>query len=237
MAGKDYYDEAFAQIAQKSGSIHNLLDEFFSFLHRRTDFYVEFDAKVERPSMGFPQGKAEEILLKSFKKYPYVKYNAKQHDASTAPASESSQTPTKKTNPDPSQVAKPAKTVQPTLQYTDTGKQIPIGNGGIGENYYWTQSLTELTIYVTLPLEVRSKDLQVDIKARHLRVALSGKLRVFLSGGVTFNHVSVTLRREGACGGRPRRPRADLREHVDPQRRAAAGGEWAAYLTADVACT
>ncbi|RYY84842.1 hypothetical protein EON63_08475 [archaeon] len=183
MAGKEYYDEAFAQIAQRSGSIHSLLDEFFSFLHRRTDFYVEFDAKVERPSMGFPQGKAEEILLKSFKNYPYVKYNAKQH-GSSAESGESSLAATKTSNTKQTiqtdaqiQSDKPhPKTTQPTLQYTDAGKQIPIGNGGIGENYYWTQSLRELTIYVSLHGGVRSKDVQVEIKPRHLRVALSGRL-------------------------------------------------------------
>eukprot|EP01031_Cornospumella_fuschlensis_P039675 gene39675-48305_t len=191
MAGKDYYDEAFAQIAQRAGSIHSLLDEFFSFLHRRTDFYVQYDInKVERPSMGFPQGKAEDILLKAYRKYPSVPYETTQQGPNKVAAETSSPDIAKNKQSAPSSNSSvqaaaskpPPKEVQPTLQYNESGKQIPIGNGGIGDNYYWTQSLTELTIYVNLPSGVRSKNVQVEIKPRQLRVALAGQ--VLLEGGL-----------------------------------------------------
>jgi len=37
------YDEVFAQVAGRLGGLDPFLDAFFSFLHRRTDFYIEFD--------------------------------------------------------------------------------------------------------------------------------------------------------------------------------------------------
>lgn len=40
------YDKLLMQMAGGCGSIPNLLDEFFGFLHRKTDFFVEADAEL-----------------------------------------------------------------------------------------------------------------------------------------------------------------------------------------------
>jgi hypothetical protein len=57
------FDELLLNVAAQSGGIEPLLKSFFSFLHRKTDFYVVADfqsgAKV---SMGFPPGGAEKIV-------------------------------------------------------------------------------------------------------------------------------------------------------------------------------
>jgi hypothetical protein len=53
-------DGIFLAAAQRSGGIQSLLDEFFSFLHRRTDFYV-VDPNPQRP-MGFDAGVAERMV-------------------------------------------------------------------------------------------------------------------------------------------------------------------------------
>ena len=61
------------QVAGSAGSLENLLNFFFSFLHRRTDFYIEADVdlfKKKLATMGFPPGEAEKMLLKSFRKLP-----------------------------------------------------------------------------------------------------------------------------------------------------------------------
>lgn len=58
--------------------------------------------------------------------------------------------------------------------YTPEGKQIPIGNGGIGENYYWTQTLKDVTIYIDTAAGCRGKDVQCEIKPQALRVAVRG---------------------------------------------------------------
>jgi hypothetical protein len=53
-------DGLFLSIAQRCGGIEPLLEEFFSFLHRRTDFYV-VDSDPRRP-MGFGPGDAERMV-------------------------------------------------------------------------------------------------------------------------------------------------------------------------------
>ena len=49
------YDEVFANIAGDCGGIQPLLDAFFGFLHRRTDFYVTVEEGV-KAEMGFRRG-------------------------------------------------------------------------------------------------------------------------------------------------------------------------------------
>lgn len=52
---KGKFDEIFLQIAGQIGGIEPLLDEFFGFLSRKTDFYIEYK-EDERANMGFPPG-------------------------------------------------------------------------------------------------------------------------------------------------------------------------------------
>lgn len=57
---------------QANGSLPKLLTAFFSFLHRRTDFYCilpEEDGAGGR-NVGFKEGQAEQILLATFRQFP-----------------------------------------------------------------------------------------------------------------------------------------------------------------------
>lgn len=174
-------DQAFADLAHRAGGIENLLNDFFGFLHRCTDFYVEFDHEkdktkgIERKySMGFPKGAQEQMVLRSFHKYPMKDYNVE-----TAPAVE--HTPRKQIPIEP-QINdkqnqpefkhKPSSTPKPL--FTESGKQIPIGNGGIGDNYYWTQTLNEITVYVDVPTGIKSKDVKCNIRSGSLQLIVQG---------------------------------------------------------------
>lgn len=50
------FDNLYMTIAQEAGGISGLLNSFFSFLIRRTDFFYEADPGDK---MGFPPGMAE----------------------------------------------------------------------------------------------------------------------------------------------------------------------------------
>lgn len=171
-------DNHFAEIAQRSGSIQNLFHDFFGFLHRRTDFYVEIppSTSVEEDrkfNMGFPTGMAEKILLEAFHKYPFKNYeevtNQKgKPSPSPAPTAISKEPKIEA----PSSSTKSETLTQPKIVLTDTGKQIPIGNGGIGPNYFWTQSLKDLTIYIDIPTGIKSKEIQCAIKSKSMKLLI-----------------------------------------------------------------
>ncbi len=54
------YDSAFMGILQHCVKLPPFLDAFFSFLARRTDFYILL--REDNPKMGFPSGVAEEMV-------------------------------------------------------------------------------------------------------------------------------------------------------------------------------
>jgi hypothetical protein len=70
------WDGPLAVLAQKSkGDLRQLMYAFFSFLHRRTDFYVVRPSGTTSSSsnIGFKEGEAEQILLAAFRQFPLVK--------------------------------------------------------------------------------------------------------------------------------------------------------------------
>ena len=155
------FDDVFAEVTGRlgGGGLPALFDAFFGFLNRRTDFYIEADPDAPAP-MGFPPGVAKKLLISSFEKYPIRNYrDTVQYQQSSTPAPKSSPgTPSSvraaPPTPGSSRLASPvvAATVTPKAKPTPTAQagvlQTPIGNGGIGIGYYWTQSLREINVHV-----------------------------------------------------------------------------------------
>lgn len=158
-------DDLFAIAAAEAGGIKPLLDSFFGFMKRRTDFYVQFDANAgnaKTHKMGFPKGMAETMVMQSLHKYSFQDYNYSE-DNQIDPKQLKNETIKKENKLSTAIESKP---IQPIL--TSEGKQIPIGNGGVADNYYWTQSLEEATIYVALKEKTRRKDIICTIKPKSL---------------------------------------------------------------------
>ena len=63
-------DALFRRVAAEQGNIMTLLDSFFGFLKRNTDFYIVNDDPAS--TAGFPRGTAERLTLKAFRKHATV---------------------------------------------------------------------------------------------------------------------------------------------------------------------
>ena len=70
-------DDVLAQLAGRAGGLTPLLDALFGFLKRRTDFYVVHSEGMVNATMGFPPGRAREMVLKSMNKFPFSEYDIK----------------------------------------------------------------------------------------------------------------------------------------------------------------
>ncbi len=58
----------------------------------------------------------------------------------------------------------------------DKGKVAPnSGNGSKTDRYSWTQTLGEVEIRIPIPSEIKSKQLNVDIKSKHITIGVKGK--------------------------------------------------------------
>ncbi|EEY57584.1 nuclear migration protein nudC-like protein [Phytophthora infestans T30-4] len=142
----DRFDALLAQMAQQHGGVEPLLESFFGFLHRKTDFYV-VSSDPAKAKMGFLPGQAQQKVLAAFQ-------NA------SAAAKEK---------------------IKPQL--TEDGKQVPVGNGGVADDYTWTQTLEDVSIQMEVAQGTRAKALNCQIEATKLRVSLkSDPTRPFLEG-------------------------------------------------------
>jgi len=85
---------------------------------------------------------------------------------------------------------------QPIIRYTPQNKQIPISNGGIGPGYWWSQTLTEITIHVEFPDIIRAKDIIVNVKPQYLTLGLQNKIPILdgpLEGKVQHSDIVWNL--------------------------------------------
>ena len=88
------YDEILLTVAGQCGGIEPLLDVFFSFLYRKTDFFVVMQKGETK--MGFPEGVAEKLVLRSFRQFQQGEIKTKQiakTRAEVAPPSKPAPTP------------------------------------------------------------------------------------------------------------------------------------------------
>jgi HSP20 family molecular chaperone IbpA len=201
------------ELAQRSqGDIRKLLTAFFSFLHRRTDFYCVHDTEEERaelseaPSrMGFREGDAEKLLLASFRQFPLRRIPRNRPlDASYASETNVDNSPSSYV---PSNISSATTVAASTtssyltdIQYTEEGLQIPVGNGGSTERYQWTQSLEECTILVGLSPGLRAKDLvvslqptSISVRKKHLDSSVENTNDVNLSGVILEGELSQRI--------------------------------------------
>lgn len=192
LAEQEEWDAPLLALTEKShGDLRRLFYAFFSFLHRRTDFYmIPSDDRDESipMKMGFRQGDAERALIAAFRQFPLRKIphmiptqttNKGDNDTSLQNLHPTDDGNIKdehlKSDIEAPSIGKEIgnqNKSQSVVQYTDLGKQIPVGNGGSTSLYQWTQTLDEVTVLVPLPQGTRAKDLQVTINSTSLLVKL-----------------------------------------------------------------
>ncbi|XP_065838530.1 nuclear migration protein nudC-like [Oscarella lobularis] len=201
---EEKFDAILISIArQHEGGIEELLDTFFGFLRRKTDFFA-----------GVGKEKAEKMVLAKFREHQKIaqakikaeedarraeEEAAKKRKAKKAesgpkivelPDKDEEEVPAAKT-PKKSEDTKPAKEPTPPTEESkskdqdsdsetdpeEKGKLRPnSGNGGDYDHYKWTQTLGEVDVHVPLKASfpVRSRDVVCNIQQSHLTIGLKG---------------------------------------------------------------
>lgn len=161
------FDALLTQLAQQHGGVESLLDSFFDFLHRKTDFYV-VSSDPGKHKMGFLPGQAQQKVLQAFQKYPMRSLDG----AGAGHSPEVKMTSAKKPSTAAKSEKQNKKVEKKAPQLTKEGKQVPVGNGGVTANYTWMQTLEDVSIQMELQAGTRAKDLDCRIESTKLRVAL-----------------------------------------------------------------
>eukprot|EP01055_Gregarina_sp_Pseudo9_P000473 Gregarina_sp_Pseudo_9__472@NODE_1301_length_1702_cov_36_597715_g1222_i0_p1_GENE_NODE_1301_length_1702_cov_36_597715_g1222_i0NODE_1301_length_1702_cov_36_597715_g1222_i0_p1_ORF_typecomplete_len292_score51_83CS/PF04969_16/7_4e15Nudc_N/PF14050_6/6_1e13DUF3801/PF12687_7/0_023_NODE_1301_length_1702_cov_36_597715_g1222_i0110985 len=175
MATENLFDSVFFNVADKKQGLEGFLEEVFSFLDRRTDFFVRkedasnkinalferYHAKhTERLSHAQPSvpPKPEELEVEE----PRVQEIFDDEDVQEITDI--------KENAVPSKEAVKPKSEEAALMSPNSG------NGVTYENYSWTQTLSTLEISVPLKdfTNVRGKECRIEIGTDHLLVIVRG---------------------------------------------------------------
>lgn len=197
--GDDRFDGMLLNIAQShTGGVESLMDTFFGFLSRKTDFFV-----------GAGAGDAEAAVMKAYKKWAGKakedadKRKAEQEKAQKVRAAREAAEAAKRaaeaqkaepkiqeitdeeeeeimkaktTKAEPVKAEAPKKDDGETKDEDEgTGEKPNIGNGGDGPGYTWTQNLAEVEVRVPMGMRVKSRDLVVETMATKLKIGLKGK--------------------------------------------------------------
>lgn len=120
---------------------------FFGFLRRRTDLFVVMQSPDAKS--GFSPGKAEELVLKSFRKNQ-AEFNGT------------------------------ARVTTPSAVSVPVRSSISAWNGSVTDKYRWSQSISDLTVELSLPCPIATKtDLNVNLSSSELNISVNGKKVLF----------------------------------------------------------
>lgn len=196
MSDEERFDGMFFTLAQQhSGGMVEVLDSFFNFLARKSDFYT-----------GGGKGAAEKIVMEKFKKYERVAYE--RHEKEIAEREEADRIRREKLKKKreeeenqkivevndeeadriKAEIEEAKKTKSEEKPKTETkvdeeedeedkGKMKPnYGNGADLENYRWNQTLQDIDLTIPIKIgRVKGRDCSIEISKKHIKVKVLNK--------------------------------------------------------------
>mmetsp|Transcript_39499 Transcript_39499/g.65505 ORF Transcript_39499/g.65505 Transcript_39499/m.65505 type:complete len:324 (+) Transcript_39499:71-1042(+) len=200
MGDDDRFDGMYMNLAQQVGGIDPLLDSFFGFLRRKTDFYTgaeSADKAKETVLKVFMKNKdrsledAREKAAKEKKRKAEEEERRNRLQAAKAEQQKQEQeTRIEELSEEEAEKAKASASAAPAAapassddvkpeggdgEGEEEGKgATPINNGGVCDNYRWTQTLQDLQVIVPVPKGTKAKFIDVQMLKKKLKVQVKG---------------------------------------------------------------
>jgi len=172
-------DGPFECVLRNTGNVDTFIDEFFSFLARRTDFFLE--CPPEGGSYGFPKGQAEKFILSKFHKWKSYRHTEIQPGVPSNNVVEMNSSPKAEETKSKAPVNVLSETSTECQQPNDSKNKCPpiatssssdAYNGRATEKYTWSQTILDLDVKVPVKV-MKGKEVRVTIGTNSLSVGLS----------------------------------------------------------------
>lgn len=181
-------DNLLLMLTQKCDGIDNLLETFFSFLGRRTDFFHQPDSSGPNQHLEY----CVKLVSQTCRRFGALSIEAKRQEfEAKRKAEELKQTQKSESNvvdatsDDPESVIEvprqkavelqdPKEEVEKELKDDSDESSLP-GNGGTTEWYVWTQTLSGVEVSASVPGGTKSRDIKVDISTNRMNIYLKGQ--------------------------------------------------------------
>uniref|UniRef100_A0A3B0MUR5 Nuclear migration protein nudC n=1 Tax=Theileria annulata TaxID=5874 RepID=A0A3B0MUR5_THEAN len=179
------FDEFMFMALKECKGIEDVLEKFFSFLRRRTDFCYtvltpeqlkEFGLDNSVNSRGFRPNQMRDLVNKiiedNFLVYrrtnqPYLLPSNCRSDSSTQNFSYDKTRPTNE-----------AENRTPNPHKSDKKYTVNTWNGAITEKYAWSQTFRDVTLEILSPKKITTKDVSVLITKDRLSINLQGQVLI-----------------------------------------------------------
>jgi len=198
------FDGMFMNVASTAGGIDPLLDSFFGFLRRKTDFFTgaadggqaerkvleafkknlaRADEDAREKSAKEKKRKAEEEKRKQRIEADKLAKQQKKQDEEQSRIEDITDAPQAATSGDAaSSSSDPAAASSGDGDAAkgddDAGEGtgiLPVDNGAVHDKYRWTQTLQDLNVYIPVPAGTKAKHLSIDIKKKGLVAKVQGQ--------------------------------------------------------------
>lgn len=201
MAGPaDRFDGLYMNVAQNAGSIDGILDSFFGFLQRKTDFFSgspdpkkpeELILKAFRKHFKEGQKKREEEQKLNAEKDAEMKRKREEQSAKDLAEYEERQKKLKESKVEEVSADEPLgvqkveekKPAEAEKEEKKEGEEEeeedktppPVGNGGTTDKYVWTQQLNSLEVMVPVKPGTKARDIICKIGLESIKLGVKGE--------------------------------------------------------------
>jgi len=194
------FDGMYMNMAQQVGGIDTLLDSFFGFMRRKTDFFSgaqSEDAARETVLKAFTKNKEradedtrekvakekkrkaeEEKRRQRIEKDKLAKLEKEKEDDSRVEDITDTQNASVTTTDGAAAASSSADAADAKGNDEDDGEGkglTPVNNGAVHDTYRWVQSLQDLQVMVPVPKGTKAKQLVIDIKKTKLLCKIGGQ--------------------------------------------------------------
>jgi len=209
---QDQFDGLFMTVVQQSQGIDGLLNNFFGFMRRKTDFFSN-------------STEAQNIVLKHFRTNEKIFVEAKQEEERKKKKREAAEKKKREAEAAAAAKKKAESSVKSETVTASTGAVVeeitdeeaekikrgedtpvvedkkteeekdpkepederdkyptPVNNGGVTDKYYWTQTLSEMQLNIPLPDGTEGKQLSVSIGTKKVKIGLKNSSDKIIDG-------------------------------------------------------